>query len=1411
MELVQDGNVTVHFYNLDFLTTDEMLMKDAVHCAVSGGHQELIKKIPIENWEIVTKVILQQNPNVEVWRMPKITGGYSSQIVQTRTTYNVIYDVEGNLTCHDTLGKNLVSNTILLQPKDSASVLVKLQSNKPLPRIESILKDYVQCSSSTLKPRLMNYKNGTNSELSLRMIYSKSSAVPDEKVVTDVSEWSKFIASRWNFTVESVRGTRFCHLVKEGNFTWSMTAAGVTTTPKNYCLDVDGMPVPKRKCIGDYFQGVYWDSPPRQPPVCLDPFERSTLLKNLTNSLDRKNVLEELSNEISEGGNLSSVEIYFVSKALEKAAEEVSNGMGEISSIKTETIGRIVNSILHSGSEAVKSADESYGSSKLILEAVEKLLQASASPMPTPISLSHFSAFASVAGTGIRGFNYSVINGIGKMETLADPQHGPTIVTCTYNNGTNVSTIATYYNNGCLFSAANSDGRSSLGPVFGMKMFGGGGETSEEQQPVHLTIVFTIEKKNETLRCASWNPSIEGGWSTAGCYVLNIEDTALRCSCTLLKSVETFFTFIDSGELWKRTDERLAILPLRNNVGALLHLYIRKRRKIYGMEKKINCTAKRYEEEESIHFTKISEFSISFVHKVIIFSLSFSSDGEVQCRFGDTLNSNKCLLLVHNRAIVKLRAQNPMNIVEKLQKYTIKHDLKFNITKMPREKDPHIEIFLVSHYAKKEHLKFIEEVEQAFNDMSALYNFTLVDVTSNRLCLMHEEGGFLWPNTKLKHHATPINPCLDENGVPTPTRVCEGDHLKGMYWGQVPERPKLCNRPSNKTQKLHDIIKNEEKDIIQDLSEMFVKEETDITTFKAVTDILQRAAEETTQSNSKPKTNITSLVTLVNKMVMAELESPKEYDELQGSSEIFLDAVDKLLEKTSSDNPEPVSLPHFAAVAASPKSKLRGFVALAEESPGVATIENVSWSDSMPEVLQKSLSAGAVLLEAPKDVGVTFSVFKNSSIFKGDKDSDLVLDTPVLGFNMFQDDKKELSKAQNTTILIFFLQSNATSSKNRGCYYWDPKAKKWSKEGLVKISSCNYEGEIPQGVDVCMSTHLTHFAMLLSTNESVADDDLLHLLTLVGCSISLFCLIGIFVMALISSKWRHGASKKVQINLSASLTMMMACYLAIAAMGECPKSLAWCIALGALMHYSVIAAFTWMVIVAVLQLLRLTPNTSIDSRRLTGSHLVLKTCIFGWGLPLLPVAGTLGTGLDNYERRLNSALCYPSGRLFYIVVFFPIALAVTINMIVFIWLMNILFCSKMKVMRVHQKSQAVRRVFSAMFLFCLLGIAWVSGIFVEITLPSEKVSNALTYLFCITATLQGASLFIFFVACDREVGNKMKGAMSSLTSGKSKFRFQNLHSSKLDSSSSEKTNTTMELSLSTLQKKKKRSFSSISR
>lgn len=310
---------------------------------------------------------------------------------------------------------------------------------------------------------------------------------------------------------------------------------------------------------------------------------------------------------------------------------------------------------------------------------------------------------------------------------------------------------------------------------------------------------------------------------------------------------------------------------------------------------------------------------------------------------------------------------------------------------------------------------------------------------------------------------------------------------------------------------------------------------------------------------------------------------------------------------------------------------------------------------------------------------------------------------------------------------------------SRACAYYhflSNQSGYWSTEGCTFIKST-----VAGTLDTCRCDHLTHFAEILvpRTNFTQTNEDVLEILSIIGCCLSMFGIALIVLTAALFRTWRREFSNKVWLQLCIAIFLLVLCFL-IVVFAKFDGYNVPCMLVGIALHYSVLASFCWMLVAAVLSYRRL---VLVFTREI--SHKLLRASAFSWGAPFAVVGILLSVDPHSYagqfeETASSGSFCYPSGLGLWLAVYAPIAVMLLANWTLFILIVRSVFASR-RIQRHGDTNEALRCACVSCLLVFLFGLPWVFGLF--------AYNVVAAYFFNCTIAFQGFILFFFIV-----LGNK---------------------------------------------------------
>ncbi|XP_043556462.1 adhesion G-protein coupled receptor G6-like isoform X18 [Chiloscyllium plagiosum] len=446
------------------------------------------------------------------------------------------------------------------------------------------------------------------------------------------------------------------------------------------------------------------------------------------------------------------------------------------------------------------------------------------------------------------------------------------------------------------------------------------------------------------------------------------------------------------------------------------------------------------------------------------------------------------------------------------------------------------------------------------------------------------------------------------------------------------------------------------------------------------------------------------------------------------------------------------------------------FLALAVNKINATAFGGADFSISNITNLQDSLDegspqAGFAMIELPS------SLFKNLSLEELDSVSRIQFsfhEKPTL----FQDSNITNTSMLNSHIIASSVNANISISdladpvkitfKNLQlaqdnltveCVFWDFRKNNgsggWNSQGCTTA-------QITSNQTVCECNHLTHFGVLLAiSREPITDrvqQRILSFITYIGCGLSSICLAMTLVTYLIFEKLRRDYPSKILINLCTALLFLNMVFLIDSWIAVYDIE-GLCIAVAALLHYFLLASFTWMSLEALHMYLALVKVFNTYVRKY-----ILKFCILGWGIPIVVVAIILGTGANGqhnygsgaYGRDANTTLdefCWINNdTTFYVAAVGYFCIMFLVNLSMFIVVLTQLCQIKSKKHHRNAQKSVFRDMRSVAGLTFLLGITWGFAFFAW-----GPVNLPFMYLFAIFNTLQGTFIFIFHCAIKENV------------------------------------------------------------
>ncbi|MBZ3875247.1 G-protein coupled receptor 126, partial [Sciurus carolinensis] len=258
----------------------------------------------------------------------------------------------------------------------------------------------------------------------------------------------------------------------------------------------------------------------------------------------------------------------------------------------------------------------------------------------------------------------------------------------------------------------------------------------------------------------------------------------------------------------------------------------------------------------------------------------------------------------------------------------------------------------------------------------------------------------------------------------------------------------------------------------------------------------------------------------------------------------------------------------------------------------------------------------------------------------------------------------------------------------------------------------------------------------------------LTFITYIGCGISAIFSAATLLTYVAFEKLRRDYPSKILMNLSTALLFLNLVFLLDGWVTSFGMG-GLCVAVAALLHFFLLATFTWMGLEAIHMYIALVKVFNTYIRRY-----ILKFCIIGWGLPALVVSVVLASkrqnevyGKDSYGKEQGDEFCWIQDPVvFYVTCAGYFGVVFFLNVAMFIVVMVQICGRNGKRSNRTVREEVFRNLRSVVSLTFLLGMTWGFAFFAW-----GPLNIPFMYLFSIFNSLQGLFIFIFHCAMKENV------------------------------------------------------------
>lgn len=612
-----------------------------------------------------------------------------------------------------------------------------------------------------------------------------------------------------------------------------------------------------------------------------------------------------------------------------------------------------------------------------------------------------------------------------------------------------------------------------------------------------------------------------------------------------------------------------------------------------------------------------------------------------------------------------------------------------------------------------------------------------------------------WPLTKINSTVTPAEFCLHKDGSPV-TRTCVGDFFTGAYWSSVLGSCAADPKQSPITAELYKLMQLNAT--LSEKSDSLVEITKNVSEYIPVD--IHFIAEIFEKSDKEEVTNIENVTTVIDNIIGTQRATLEQSQVMLNSTDRILYNFDVLLQtfiaqhtRSAKSTIEQIITKNLIVfVFDAKRSNIRG-IALYNRD-GKKEVVKLRGDDFYTNVFyDESLEVAAYIppslieqinqtISEDQPLIVIMTVFLNDLLFNEYP----CIDSAQAYKSVFGILLPTIDEAYTSSIKIVYKFPETDTIEQ--CAYWRYGFKS-EFENIKGQWEFQKRPISKRNIRVCDFEHTTHFGLLVLANVSPEEqenyakhDTVLHIITAIETTFSVVGIFCIFTTAALFRRWRQNKGNRILLHYSIVTLLQLILLFLSSGTRTAGSAEEICIIVGVCLHYIVLSQFCWMLVMAILHYQRFVLVFDKPKR-----CIVLKACLVGYGLPLIPVTINLTTLTPYNYVTGNTGMCYPSGISFTIWLLVPVLFIATMNLAIFCVIIWNIFHEKASDMYGHDFILVLKLRLVAV-LFSLLGITWIFGFAAEFL-----SSIAFAYLFTITGSIQGFVMFLAFIVLNDSTRN----------------------------------------------------------
>lgn len=364
------------------------------------------------------------------------------------------------------------------------------------------------------------------------------------------------------------------------------------------------------------------------------------------------------------------------------------------------------------------------------------------------------------------------------------------------------------------------------------------------------------------------------------------------------------------------------------------------------------------------------------------------------------------------------------------------------------------------------------------------------------------------------------------------------------------------------------------------------------------------------------------------------------------------------------------------------------------------------------------------------------------------------------------------------------------------CVYWNFSMKDWDTYG------CHKEGFV-DGFLRCRCNHTTNFAVLMSFKKDYKYPKSLDILSNFGCALSITGLALTIIFQVVTRKVRKTSVTWVLVSLCGSMLIFNLLFvfgiensnknqqssksdtgnIDLSSNEMLREDIIFvsnpkCTVIAALLHYFLLATFTWMGLSAG-QLYFLLMRTM----KPLPQHFILFLSLIGWGVPAIVVALTVGIIYSQSGNNLQWELNYRQEEICWLAVqegndfikspllwsfIVPVTIILISNIVIFIVIAVKVLWRNNQNLTSTKKVSSLKKILSTLSIAVVFGITWILAYLM--LMNNDDIRIIFSYIFCLFNTTQGLQIFILYTVRTKIFQNKASTVLKSLSSSAGKVK-----------------------------------------